>query len=65
MESQLPNNPFKLAIYFMAPQKWRTLVYCNSCCLVGTVPSIDSIFFKHIIDSVEVIEDAFITFGRL
>lgn len=65
MESQLPNNPFKLAIYFLAPQKWRILVYCIICCLLGTVPSIDSIFFKHIIDSVEVIEDASITFGRL
>lgn len=65
MQSQLPNNAIKLMLHFMAPQKWRIVFYCSICILLGFVPSIDSMFFKYIVDSIETIEDASTTFSKL
>lgn len=65
MESQLPNNAFKLAIHFLAPQKWRLLTYCTICSFIGFIPAIDSILFKYIIDSVELLQDPSHTFAKL
>lgn len=65
MEPHLPNNAFRLALHFLAPQKWRLITYCGICAFLGFIPSIDSIIFKYIIDSVETIQDVSRTLAKL
>ena len=63
--TSLPKNPIKLLIHFLKPQKWRIFAYSPLCISLGLVPSIDSVFFKHIIDGVEKIKNPADTFSNL
>lgn len=65
MNAQLPNTSFKLLLHFLAPQKFRLMLYCTVCIALGLVPSIDSIFFKSIIDNIEIIDNPAETFSKL
>lgn len=57
MKQELPNTTIRLMLYLLAPQKWKLSFFVLLCFTMGLVPSVDSVFFKWIIDEIESIED--------
>lgn len=58
MKSELPNTTLRLMLHLLAPQKWKLIFFVFLCFLLGFVPSVDSMFFKWMIDEITEFDDA-------
>jgi ATP-binding cassette subfamily B protein len=65
MKTELPNTSFKLILYLLTKQQWSLVFLCVVCILTGCIPSVDSILFKQLINTVESIENTEDTLGLL